>query len=86
MNAGSENDVVDSRDNGEQDTIDCFTGIDTLNRDTAERQIVGCETIQVGVLRLASKAITAKAARRPAWTSAGATRRAGASCAASRCA
>jgi hypothetical protein len=61
MNAGSENDVVDSRDAGERDNIDCFTGIDTLNRDTVERQIVGCETIQVGVLRLASKTITAKA-------------------------
>ncbi len=60
ISAGTENDVVDIRDD-EPDAVDCGTGTDSVSRDVGEGRIVGCETVQVGVLRLASKAITARA-------------------------
>jgi hypothetical protein len=60
IDAGTENDVVDAGD-GDPDAVDCGTGFDGLTRDVGEGRITGCESVQVGVLRLASKALSAKA-------------------------
>jgi Ca2+-binding RTX toxin-like protein len=62
MEAGGGNDVVDARD-GEADFVDCGTEADTVSRDIGEGIIRGCETVNVGVLRLAAKAIDAKAGK-----------------------
>jgi Ca2+-binding RTX toxin-like protein len=60
LEAGAGNDVVDARD-GEPDFVDCGTEADGLSRDIGEGAIKGCESAQVGVLRLAAKAIDAQA-------------------------
>jgi RTX calcium-binding nonapeptide repeat (4 copies) len=60
LEGGSENDVIDSRD-GEVESIDCGTGVDTLRRDFDGFR--SCENVQVGVLRLAPKAIRAEVGR-----------------------
>jgi Ca2+-binding RTX toxin-like protein len=60
VDAGSENDVVDARD-GEPDAIDCGPGTDSASVDTVEGRVRGCESGQVGVLTLASRAIDATA-------------------------
>lgn len=62
LDAGDGEDVVDSRD-GQLDTVDCGTGADTLMRDGSERRVVGCESFQVGAMRLAPKAVRAGAGR-----------------------
>jgi len=51
---------VDVRDR-QPDAVDCGTGTDSVSRDTVEGRIARCETEEVGVLRLASQAIAAKA-------------------------
>jgi Ca2+-binding RTX toxin-like protein len=63
--AGTGNDVIFARNNAIDD-VDCgenANDTDTLDRDTSENRIVGCERVQVGVLRLAPKAVTAKAGK-----------------------
>jgi Ca2+-binding RTX toxin-like protein len=60
VTAGIGNDVIFARNNAIDD-VDCGTEADTLDRDTSENRIVGCEKVQVGALGLAPKAITAKA-------------------------
>lgn len=61
--AGPGNDVILAR-NGAFDTIDCGTETDTLERDADEPSGAGCERVQVGVLRLAPKAVGAEAGKR----------------------
>lgn len=56
--AGSGADVLDARD-GEPDAVDCGTETDSLSRDTVEGLVRACESVQVGVLRLASRTIDA---------------------------
>jgi Ca2+-binding RTX toxin-like protein len=60
LDAGSGNDAVDARDNGVDD-IFCGSESDTLSRDTFESRVSGCETVQVGTLRLTPKALRAEA-------------------------
>src|SRR3712207_6723644 len=60
---GTGNDVIEAR-NGQIDNIDCGESpgdSDTANRDADENRVVGCERGQVGVLRIAPKAIAAEA-------------------------
>ena len=56
------NDVVDARD-GEPDFVDCGTEADTLSRDTGEGTVKGCESVQVGVLRLSPEAVRTEAGK-----------------------
>jgi hypothetical protein len=71
---GSENDVLDSSDNVEDEIMDCGTGLsDTLQRDLRDVEAVGCETVNsVGILKLAPTAIAAEAGEvakvRLSWT------------------
>jgi hypothetical protein len=60
--SGGDNDIVDYRD-GLLDTIDCRDAIDsdTLTKDGQERRVDGCESVQVGTLRLAPKRVQAEA-------------------------
>ncbi len=53
-------DVVDARDNN-PDFVDCGTEVDSLSRDNTEGTVRNCESVQVGVLRLADKTIEAAA-------------------------
>jgi hypothetical protein len=59
---GAGNDVIFAR-NLARDNIDCGTDTDTLDRDTQEGDVQGCEKVQVGVLRLAPKALAAEAGK-----------------------
>jgi hypothetical protein len=61
--AGTGNDVIEAR-NGQIDNIDCGENpgdSDTANRDADENRVLGCEDGEVGVLRLAPKAVAAQA-------------------------
>ena len=60
LDAGRGNDAVDARDSGVDD-IFCGSESDTLSRDTFEGRVSGCETVQVGTLRLAPKVLRAEA-------------------------
>jgi Ca2+-binding RTX toxin-like protein len=61
-------DLVRARD-GESDTIACGAALDTLQADAGLELSSGCETVErIGVLRLASKAIDAKAGKAAAVT------------------
>jgi len=62
LEAGAGNDVVDARD-GEPDFVDCGTEADTLSRDTGEGTVKGCESVQVGVLRLTPEAVRTEAGK-----------------------
>jgi len=46
-----------------QHDFDCGTETDTLDRDSDENRVVGCEKVQVGVLGLAPKAVMAVAGK-----------------------
>jgi hypothetical protein len=59
---GSGTDVVDARDDN-PDFVDCGTEVDSLSRDIGEGVVRNCETVQVGVLRLADKTIEAEAGK-----------------------
>ena len=61
---GTGNDVIFAR-NGQIDNVDCGdnTDTDTLDRDTSENRVKGCERVQVGALRLAPKAVHAEPGR-----------------------
>jgi len=61
------NDVIRAR-NGELDNIDCGedrdgADRDTVNRDSAENQVVGCESGTVGVLRLTPTTVRTEAGK-----------------------
>jgi RTX calcium-binding nonapeptide repeat (4 copies) len=60
---GAGNDVISAR-NGEIDNIDCGDNTDTAIRDSSENFVRGCETSQIGVLRLAPKSVRAAAGGR----------------------
>jgi hypothetical protein len=59
---GAGTDVVDARDNN-PDFVDCGTEADSLSRDSTEGTVRNCESVQVGVLRLADKTIEAAAGK-----------------------
>jgi Ca2+-binding RTX toxin-like protein len=44
INAGPGNDVIDAR-NGQQDTIDCGDGVDTVIVDSQENGVFNCENV-----------------------------------------
>ena len=60
LQAGAGHDAIGARD-GEPDTTDCGTGADSLTRDATEGATRGCESAQVGVLRLADRTLAARA-------------------------
>lgn len=60
---GAGNDVISAR-NGQIDNINCGDNTDTANRDSVENLVSGCERNEVGILRLAPKAIRALAGER----------------------
>jgi Ca2+-binding RTX toxin-like protein len=62
LNAGSGNDTIDARDNGIDD-IDCGPNTDTLNRDSREGNVFGCERRNVGTLRMTPKTVRATAGK-----------------------
>ncbi len=60
MTGGQGIDVIDARD-GFPDFADCGTERDSLTRDVSEGITRNCETVQVGVLKLADRSVTAAA-------------------------
>jgi len=62
VTGGAGNDLIFAR-NGQIDNVDCGTETDTLDRDSDENRVVGCEKVQVGVLGLAPKAVMAVAGK-----------------------
>lgn len=61
-----------SAQDGERDIVSCGADVDFASRDAIEAKVSGCESDQIGVLRLSDRSVTAKAGKRTSlgvsWT------------------